>query len=115
MDELTMSQFASKDDLLAAQAARIAELEAALEAAREDEWRPIETCPNADRVVMFCDERQNIWTDCAWDRSAAATGFYATHWRPLPAPPAVDQARGNAVGGPVSVTLNAAEAKRCGG
>lgn len=32
MTDLTMSQFASKDDLMAAQAARIAELEAQLEA-----------------------------------------------------------------------------------
>lgn len=32
MTDLTMSQFASKDDLLAAQAARIAELESQLEA-----------------------------------------------------------------------------------
>lgn len=75
------------------------EAAAALEAAREDAWQPIETCPNAGRVVMFCDERQNIWTGCAWDRSAAATGLYATHWRPLPAPPASDAARKEARNG----------------
>jgi hypothetical protein len=50
-------------------------------------WLPISTAPDDDRVVLFCDERQNMWTDFAWDRSAAWTGYPPTHWTPLPEPP----------------------------
>jgi len=60
-----------------------------LESARVEAWQPIETCPSDERVVMFCDERNNIWTDVAYNKSTDyCTGFPPTYWRDLPAPPA---------------------------
>lgn len=49
------------------------------------EWQPIETCPK-DKVSLVCD-----FTDgkklviSSWGRSRLPT---ATHWMPLPDPPA---------------------------
>ena len=99
---------------------------AALEAAREDAWQPIETAPKDGRMYLcWVDairygERDDGSLDSAdvsevdfgqW-RSDDATphggyhmnmmgdigdGQIITHWRPLPTRPAIDQARGKGV------------------
>lgn len=50
-------------------------------------WLPIESAPNSDVVVLFCDERGNRWTDVAYDKSEACTGHKPIYWMPLPEPP----------------------------
>lgn len=87
-------------------------LAAALEAAREDAWQPIETAPkDGTRVLLWYewnvlpvvgDFRHGRW----WSvHSLGGNLAYKqgmdleevlrpTYWRPLPAPPAIDQARG---------------------
>lgn len=52
MTDLTMSQFASKDDLLAAQAARIAELEAELEAVGAGGVQRLAAAPQAVQAAV---------------------------------------------------------------
>jgi hypothetical protein len=90
-------------------------LAAALEAARGDAWQPIETAPRDGTTVMVYFKGHGAmtvaWEDPWGDGPEAATwcvtdhkhGSYPvrgyrtgddTHWRPLPAPPAIDQARG---------------------
>lgn len=51
MTDLTMSQFASKDDLIAAQAARIAELEAELEAVGAGGVEPLRKCNKLHQIA----------------------------------------------------------------
>lgn len=92
-------------------------LVAALEAAREYGWQPIETAPKPDigadgfgkrlLLVVDCGDgtipsvRRGYWAGTDWYLDcciglATACGYRVTHWRPLPAPPAIDQARGKA-------------------
>jgi len=95
--------------------ALLREAAAALEAAREDAWQPIETAPKPDigangfgkrlLLVVDCGDgtaqsvRMGCWEGTDWyldnciDR-ATACGYRVTHWRPLPAPPAIGQAHG---------------------
>src|SRR5690606_21435107 len=91
------------------------QLAAALEAAREDGWQPIETAPKPDicangfgkrlLLVVDCGDgtipsvRRGYWNGTDWYLDcriglATACGYRVTHWRPIPAPPAIDQARG---------------------
>ena len=81
------------------------------------EWQPIETAPKPDTrangfgerllLVVDCGDgtipsvRRGYWEGTDWyldccDGSATDYGYRVTHWRPLPAPPAIDQARGKA-------------------
>ena len=93
-------------------------LAAALEAAREDGWKPIETAPrDGTTVVVYFKGHgpmtvawEDPWGDgpegaiwCVTDHKHGpypVRGYRTgddTHWRPLPAPPAIDQARGKGV------------------
>lgn len=67
MTDLTMSQFASKDDLIAAQAARIAELEAELEAVGAGGVQRLAAAPQAcsrshphEEMTPMCELRTEI-------------------------------------------------------
>lgn len=85
----------------------------ALESAREDGWQPIETAPKPDigengfgkrlLLVVDCGDgtiqsvRIGYWEGTDWYLDcclclATEYGYRVTHWRPLPAPPAIDQA-----------------------
>lgn len=97
----------------------IREAAAALEAAREDAWQPIETAPrDGTTVVVYFKGHgpmtvawEDPWGDgpegaiwCVTDHKHGppypVRGYRTgddTHWRPLPAPPAIDQARGKGV------------------
>ena len=82
--------------------ALLREAAAALEAAREDAWQPIETAPKDGALVLLCRIGvTSTWP--AWWRQRKAfdrrhkTGWHSsmnspikfspTHWMPLPAPP----------------------------
>lgn len=68
-------------------------------ALEQNAWQPIETCPNEERVVMFCDELNNIWTEFACNRDDCnflSVGFPPKYWCELPAPPASPPALTNA-------------------
>ena len=110
--EFTMSQYASKDDMIGAMRKRIAELESELEAvgaggvsgplvgraspptAQAEGWRPISTAPRdgtevlADTsglglVVVYWDDDESQWgTGLGYLERGAPT-----HWMPLPPPP----------------------------
>ena len=104
-DELSRRQFYTNTQRLAA----------ALEAAREDGWQPIETAPMpgigangfGERLLLVvnCGDgtipsvRIGYWEGTDWYLDCCAGlatdyGYRVTHWRPFPAPPAIDQARG---------------------
>ena len=91
----------------------LAEAADALEAARADGWQPIETAPKPDigangfgkrlLLVVDCGDgtlpsvRRGYWAGTDWYLDcciglATACGYRVTHWRPLPAPPAIDRA-----------------------
>lgn len=64
-------------------------------------WRPIETAPKGEEVLVWKEGSGShvvaIWTDYAqcWVSAWAhepieSPGFEPTHWQPLPAPPALD-------------------------
>ena len=86
---------------------------AALEAAREDGWQPMETAPKpamgangfGKRLLLVVDcgdgtiqsVRIGYWEGTDWYLDccvglATDYGYRVTHWRPLPAPPAIDAA-----------------------
>lgn len=90
----------------------------ALEAAREDGWQPIETAPKDGTTVIgfWCGSRGAIGVVNGtnygitafnpdrgeWYNASEADNVYdewarPDFWRPLPAPPAIDQARGKGV------------------
>lgn len=50
-------------------------------------WRPIETVPNTNEVVLFCDKRGNRWNQCAHSWDIPECGLPASLWMPLPAAP----------------------------
>lgn len=104
-------QFALKDveANLAPLLAEIERLRAEVERLREAAWQPIETCPSVERVVMFCDERNNIWTDVACNKSADCTGFPPKYWRDLPVPPTPPNKE--AASGPADWSMTYAERK----
>lgn len=95
--------------------ALLRETAAALEAAREDGWQPIETAPkDGTRVLLWYewhdlpvvgDFRHGRWwsVHSLGGNLAHPNGMdweevvRPTYWRPLPAPPAIDQARGKGV------------------
>src|SRR5690606_38624238 len=86
----------------------------ALEEARADGWQPIETAPKPDigangfgkrlLLVVDCGDgtapsvRKGYWEGTDWYLDccmglATDYGYRVTHWRPLPAPPAIESVR----------------------
>lgn len=78
-----------RDALVAALNAYDAARPALLAALRLREWRPIESAP-WDEVVLLCDANGNRWTDCAPGHPANGCGMPAIAFMPLPAPPTAD-------------------------
>lgn len=74
------------------------EAAAALEAAREDGWQPIETAPHVELAEVLLFNGSEVcaggWWEGRWTTAHDEIEPQPTHWRPLPAPPAIDQARG---------------------
>ena len=68
------------------------EAAAALEAAREDAWQPIETAPRAELEDIIASDGQAVfavqWFDGQWVNSFSDI-VHPTHWRPLPDPPRI--------------------------
>lgn len=77
---------------------------------RGSAWRPIESAPkDGTFVILFCPEDQSRWW-ASWQTYSwygcdelgltrdghsagdpnAVTGWFVTHWQPLPAPPEAD-------------------------
>jgi hypothetical protein len=81
---------------------KLGEIRAALEGQPEQppagaggQWQPIETAPRQERVLLFSPP-QNLWEDHAGKpgeiRVARSSEWtWASHWMPLPAPPAPSQ------------------------
>jgi hypothetical protein len=71
---------------------RVAELEALL---AEQQWQPIETAPRNGRdVLLYLAGPKRLFVGC-WDAdysewTIANFVAFPTHWRPLPAPPAME-------------------------
>jgi len=90
---------ADNRNVTAVPVALLREAAAALEAAREDAWQPIETAPRAELEDLIASDGQTVfavqWFDGQWVNSFSDI-VHPTHWRPIPAPPAIDQARGKA-------------------
>jgi len=100
---------------------RFRELLAALEAAREDGWLTMESCPVNQRVMLWNQDEGEMFfghkPEDAPSEDAVitnCTAAYADAWRPMPSEPesetydgppqlsvvtAIDQARGKEVGG----------------
>lgn len=68
------------------------------------DWQPIETAPHDTTVLLYCPNRglanpERIYTGQAsggWWRHGVSTmhrDAWATHWMPLPAPPALNAAQ----------------------
>lgn len=84
----------------------LAEAAAALEAAREDGWQPIETAPNEAWFLVHSDRGwiglarrsdPDYAPDEGWfedEHTEFLDPAWLTHWRPLPAPPAIDEQLG---------------------
>lgn len=117
--EFTMSQYASKDDMIGAMRKRIAELESELEAvgaggvsgplylgsapptAQAEGWRPIETAPKHESVLLYSGKFTPIYCGrkrygllgepqqdvFAWRCDSSGRFAHPTHWMPLPLPP----------------------------
>lgn len=106
--------------LAAAMHNRLARLAAALEAAREDAWLTMESCPVNQRVLLWnqetCEISIGYKPEDAPTHDAVVVGFsasWADAWRPMPSDPesetyngppllsvvpAIDQARGKGGG-----------------
>ena len=89
-----LGEFNDENEAVVLLVKRLAEKARALSGS---EWRPIETCPNSEEVVMFHvpgGKRPEICrSDDYWFARKDRDNGYAhwlngsTHWMPLPAPP----------------------------
>lgn len=74
--------------------AAFARIASALEAARADGgWLPIESAPSDTEVLMYCPHRhasnpERVEAGVYHDTRGGWCHSFATHWRPLPSPPA---------------------------
>ena len=87
--------------------AKVERLEALLAAAQAQEWRPIESAPTKGEsfILLWCPEDESTWL-ARWQGDEwygvdelgltrrghslgadAVTGWFVSHWRPLPPPP----------------------------
>jgi len=102
--ETVLRSFLTGDGYIAAD--DIPAICAALEAERGDGWQPIETAPKGAWFLVHSDRGwiglarrsdPDYAPDEGWfedEHTEFLDPAWLTHWRPLPAPPAIDRARG---------------------
>lgn len=83
------------------------------------EWQPIKTLTDPDRVALLWTPVERLYSPPHLETmrpemrvSARRHWTWATHWMPLPDPPAILRTEGEAIPAPQEVTLQTADARK---